>query len=85
MTPAQRALRAKLAVNTSWAKTEDRTARTAPGRAAADARFERQVREQFPDMADDEVMKRAEAARAAHYQRMQFNSARTRAKRAGKA
>jgi len=39
----ERALRASIAVNESWAKTPDRSARTANARAASDARFERQV------------------------------------------
>ncbi len=85
MTPAQRAMRAKLGAHTSWAKTENRTERTAPGRAAADARFERDVRAEFPNLPDEEVYKLAANARAAHYLRMQLNSAASRAKKAGKA
>jgi hypothetical protein len=36
-------LRAQLAANTGWANTPDRLARTAPGRRAAEERFERLV------------------------------------------
>ncbi|MHA6511612.1 hypothetical protein [Tessaracoccus sp. Z1128] len=36
---AERKLRASIAAHDSWAKTDDRTARTAPARAALDARF----------------------------------------------
>lgn len=82
MTPAQRKLRAQMGANALWAKTEDRLAISAPGRAAADARFERQVREQFPDMPDDEVMKRAANARKAFYAANQLKSARSRSARA---
>jgi len=43
MTPAQKSARARLAAHTRWANTEDRTAATAPARAAATNRYERQV------------------------------------------
>lgn len=79
MTPAQRRLRAQMGAHALWAKTEDRSAISAPGREAAEARFERQVREQFPNLPDDEVMKRALNARAAFYAQIQLKSAKTRA------
>lgn len=82
MTPAQRRLRAQLAANALWAKAEDRAAISAPGREAADARFERQVREQFPHLPDDEVIKRALNARSAFYAAIQLKSARARSARA---
>jgi hypothetical protein len=86
MTPAQRKLRAQMGANALWAKTEDRSAVSAPGRAAADARFEKQVREQFPHLPDDEVIKRALNLRSAFYAGIQLKSAKTRAARAaGKA
>ncbi|GLI03792.1 hypothetical protein [Phytohabitans aurantiacus] len=43
MTPAQRSRRARIAAHASWAKTVDRTARTAAGTKAFCDRFERQV------------------------------------------
>lgn len=43
MTPAERVLRARIAVHTSWANTPDRAARTRHGTEALLARFERQV------------------------------------------
>lgn len=82
MTPAQRKLRAQMGAHALWAKTEDRSAISAPGRAAADARFERDVRKQFPDLPDDEVLKRAASARSAFYAGIQLKSARARAARA---
>lgn len=82
MTPAQRKLRAQMGAEALWAKTEDRLAISAPGRAAADARFEQQVREQFPHLPDDEIAKRAKNARAAFYRQIQLKSARSRAERA---
>ena len=43
LTPTERKLRARSAVNASWANTADRTARTAPATTAFLARFEREV------------------------------------------
>lgn len=79
MTPAQRKLRAQMGAHALWAKTEDRSAISAPGREAAESRFERQVREQFPHLPDDEIAKRAASARSAFYAEIQLKSARARA------
>jgi hypothetical protein len=43
LTPEQRSLRAKAAVEASWKKTVDPAARTANARKAALARFEREI------------------------------------------
>ncbi len=43
MTSTQRTLTAQIAAHVRWARTPDRTAATAPARAAFDARFEREV------------------------------------------
>lgn len=66
MSPAERALIARHAAHASWASCEDRSARSAPGRIAADARFEKQV---DPDgtLPPAERAKRAASARAAFY------------------
>lgn len=53
----------------SWANTEDRTARTAPGRAAFLARFE-----EYPD---------PEAARKAYFAELSLKAARARARKKG--
>lgn len=82
MTPAQRKLRAQMGAHALWAKTPDRAAVSAPGRAAADARFEKQIREQFPALPDDEVYKRALSLRSAFYASIQLKSARARSERA---
>lgn len=78
--PAERRLRAQIAANERWAKTDDRSAATAPARAAAVARFERQV---DPDgvLPPGERAVRAEAARRAHFLRMALKSARSRRRR----
>lgn len=83
MTPEQRSLRARIAVNTSWSRTTDRTARTSAATAASPASpsyWENQV---DPDrrMDAETRAKAAENARTAHYQRMAFNSAKTRSRK----
>lgn len=77
LTPTERTLRARVASHESWANTDDRTARTEPGRQAFFARFERQV---DPDgtLPPDERAKRAESARKAHFSRLAFESAKAR-------
>ena len=39
MTPAERKLRSQIAAHQSWGQTPNRSARTAPARAALDAKF----------------------------------------------
>lgn len=82
LTPAERKLRAQIAANTSWALTENRAARTANGRRAADERFLSMVPDTVTDPA--ERARRAESFRRAHFQRMALASAKARrAKRSG--
>lgn len=81
MTAAERALRARLASHTSWARTVDRTARTEKARKAFSDRFERQV---DPDGKLDPALraKLAENARRAYYTRLALKSAQSRRKAA---
>jgi hypothetical protein len=65
----------------SWANTPDRAARTAPGRAAALARFEKQV-DPNSELPPAERAKRAEFARKAYFQRLALKSAQARKRRA---
>jgi hypothetical protein len=83
LTPAERSLRGTIASYESWAKTRDRSARTARGRAAQLARFEKLV---DPDgsMPPEARAKAAEAAKQAHYTRMAFLSAKARRARKAK-
>jgi hypothetical protein len=76
-TPAERALRGRLAAHTSWANTSDRTARTEAARQAFRDRFEREV---DPDGVLDPVerAKRAEHARQAYYTRLALRSVQSR-------
>lgn len=73
LSPALRSLKARAAANESWARTRDRSGRTAPARAAAIARFEQQV---DPDglLSAQERAKRAEYAHKAHMQRLAARS-----------
>ena len=74
LTPAERSMQRRLAVHSSWAKTENRTGRTEPARKAAFARFEKLV---DPDrvLAPDERAKRANNALQAHMLRMALAAA----------
>lgn len=79
MTPAERSLVGRIAVQTSWANTADRTARTEPGRIGLNKKFERQAREMHPDAPEVDVLKAAAALRMAHFARMSLKSAQSRA------
>ena len=72
-----RRLIAEIAAHTSWAHTTDRSARTAPARAAQLARFESQV---DPDGRLDvrERARRAEHAKKAFYKALARKSAQAR-------
>lgn len=80
MNAEERKLRAQLGAEVSWANTLDRTARTAPGSRAADARFEKQARDMYPDASDEQITKTAEHLRKAHFRRMGLASATKRRK-----
>lgn len=77
LSASERTLRARLAAHSSWANTENRTARTAAATAASMSRFERQV---DPDGVLDpaERARRADSARKAYYTRLAFKSVKAR-------
>ena len=76
--PSTRQISGSLGAHESWARTPDRTARTAPGRRAFLERFEREV---DPDgtLPPEERAKRAENARKAYFARLALKSAKARA------
>jgi hypothetical protein len=76
-TPAERRLRAQIHAHESWARTEDRSARTLPARQAAEDRFEKLV-DPEGKLPPAERAKRAENARKAHYRRIALLSAQSR-------
>jgi hypothetical protein len=71
MTQSERRLVAAIAAHESWANTLDRTARTAPARAALDQRF-------LDQAAGDPV--RADHLRKAYFSRLALKSAQSRRK-----
>ena len=83
LTPAQRTQKASAAAHSSWARTPDPAARTAPARHAALARFEREV---DPDsvLPPKERQRRAASARKAYFTRLALKSAKARARKAGR-
>jgi hypothetical protein len=80
-TPGERTLRAQLAAHESWARTPDRSARTAPARRGFRAKLEKQI---DPDgtLPPAERDKRVENAYSAHMKRMALKSAQARRRRA---
>lgn len=74
LTPAERVLRSQFSAHESWARTVDRTARTANARKAFHAKFLAEA---------DGDPKRAESLRKAHFARMAFKSAKARRRRSG--
>ena len=71
MTETERRLHATIAAHESWANTPDRTARTAPARAALD--------QKFLDQAGGDAV-RAAHLRKAHFARLALKSAQARRK-----
>jgi len=85
MSPAERSLRARTAVHTSWANTTDRRKRTSNGTAAFLARFERQV-DPNNELDPDERARRAESLKKAYMSGLALKAAKSkRAKRAKRA
>lgn len=75
--PDDRRLLAEIAAHESWARTEDRAARTANGRRKFLERFEREVDPEGV-LAPEERARRAVNARAAYFRRLALKSARAR-------
>jgi len=80
LTPAERSLRAEIAAHESWARTIDRSARTANARKAMLDKFEHQV-DPEGKLSPAERAQRAEHARKAHFKRLALKSARARRRR----
>jgi hypothetical protein len=80
LTPAERRLRSQIGAHESWARTENRSARTLPARMAFLAKFECQV-DPTNELLPTERAKRAESARKAFYAELALKSARARRRR----
>lgn len=61
-----------------WAGVDDRTAATEPARQAFRDKFLREAHERFGDLPADELARRAEHLRKAHYARLALRSAQAR-------
>jgi hypothetical protein len=77
LTPAERRSRASLAAHVSWAKTADRSARTAAARAALEKKFLDEV-DPNRELSEAEREKRAANARKAYYERLKSGQLRAR-------
>jgi hypothetical protein len=77
LTPEERSLRAKIAAHSRWAR-EDPAANAARAQAGLDARFDREVREEFPDLPEAEIARRVEHAKKAHFTRLALKSVQAR-------
>lgn len=72
-------IRASIAASESWARTADRTGRTAPARAARWAKYRERARElQGPDATDEAVEQAAEHLYRADMARMSLKAAKAR-------
>lgn len=78
LTPEQRRLRARIAAHASWARTTDRSARTAPARAKALDNIDSTVHD--PSLSADERQRRIMSARKAHFAQLALRSARARSR-----
>lgn len=74
LTPAQRSLRSRIAVERSWANTDDRPARTAAARRAFEDKF-------LAEAGGDPV--RAEHLRKAYFASLALKSSQARSRRKG--
>jgi len=84
LTPAQRSQRARVAAHSSWARTPDPAARTAPARKSFLDRFEREVDPEHK-LPEKDRQRRAASARKAHFSALALRSAQARARgRSGK-
>lgn len=81
LTPAQRALYGRIRAAVARSRHDPRDLTRAARRNFL-ARFERQIREQYPDLPDVEVQRRATELRRAHMLRLAAKSATARRKRA---
>lgn len=81
MTPEQRALNARIAVYSMWAKCPDRVARLQPARDGFEKRFADEV-DPERKLTEDERARRIEFAKKAYYTKLAKLSAERRAQRA---
>jgi hypothetical protein len=83
-TPSQRSQQARRAAHSSWARTPDPTARTAPARQRFLSRFEREV-DPEGKLPVVERLRRADHARRAYFAKLALQSSKTRSQKRGRA
>jgi len=76
--PSARALIGRIGAHRKWANTDDRSAATAPARAALRDRFIREARERYGDLPERELAIRADHVRQEYYTRLAYLSAESR-------
>lgn len=80
-TSAEMRLRGRIGGNAKWKRVDDRSAATAPGRAAAQTALNRKIIEELNlDESSPSFMPRLEAARREHFARLALRSAQARRK-----
>jgi hypothetical protein len=87
LTPGERTLRARLASYESWAHTPDRSARTAPARAAHQEGIRARLRAEIDPsgkLSERVLEEMVDAGVKAHYTRLALLSARARRQRGGR-
>jgi hypothetical protein len=82
ITESDRSQIGRIGAHASWARTEDRTARTEPARRAMLDKLEQKV-DPNNELAPAERAKRAESARKEYFTRLAYQSAKARRRRAG--
>lgn len=76
MNTSERSMQLRYAAHMSWAKTTDRSSRTAAARKASHhTRFIAAAREQHPEATDEQITQIAESLRKAHYTDLAYRSA----------
>ena len=77
LTPAQRSIRAAMAARVKWSR-EDPTPTVKRAQAGLREKFDRQVREEFPDLPESEILRRADSAFRAHMLGLALKSSKAR-------
>jgi hypothetical protein len=77
LTPEQRRQRASIAATERWSR-EDPKPNAQRAQRGLRARFEREVRAEFPDLDEPGLIRRAEARYRAHMKRIAFEASKSR-------
>lgn len=76
---SERSMQLRVAAHMSWAKTKDRSARTAAARRQSHhTRFIEEARRLHPDGTDQQIADAADALKTAHYRQLALKSAQAR-------